>query len=198
MPLFLRDKSSLKGRWRLETVQDIRSSSSNPVSCSETSIKIYGSKEEIRARKSPETVDAPGFAPDASIPVTLYGADDQIRTDYLVLTKDALYLLSYISKIGRGRRIRTLGTWFWRPLLYQLSYTPISRFEGVSIQCQQTRLYTKLTPLSTTLSLFFTQSYNLNFLVTRSPAHAGHKPPKKPAFMRFSVASLPILHLRIT
>ena len=73
MPLFLREKSSLKGRWRLETVQDMRSSSSNPVSCSETPIKIYGSKEEIRARKSPETVDAPGFAPDASIPVTLYG-----------------------------------------------------------------------------------------------------------------------------
>ena len=56
----------------METVQDMRSSSSNPVSCSETSIKIYGSKEEIRARKIPETVDAPGFAPDASIPVTLY------------------------------------------------------------------------------------------------------------------------------
>ena len=26
---------------------------------------------------------------------------------------------------GRGRRTWTLGTWFWRPLLYQLSYTPI-------------------------------------------------------------------------
>ena len=26
--------------------------------------------------------------------------------------------------IGRGSRIRTHGTWFWRPLLYQLSYTP--------------------------------------------------------------------------
>ena len=25
---------------------------------------------------------------------------------------------------GRGRRNRTLGTRFWRPLLYQLSYTP--------------------------------------------------------------------------
>ena len=78
----------------------MKSSSSNPVSCPETSIKIYGSKEEIRARKSPETVDAPGFAPDASIPVILYGADDQIRTDYLVLTKDALYLLSYISELA--------------------------------------------------------------------------------------------------
>lgn len=80
MPLFLREKSSLKGRWRLETVQDMRSSSSNPVSCSETSIKIYGSKEEIRAQKSPETVDAPGFAPDASIPVTLYGGAEGSRT----------------------------------------------------------------------------------------------------------------------
>ena len=86
MPLFSREKSSLKGRWRLETVQDMRSSSSNPVSCPETSIKIYGSKEEIRARKSPETVDAPGFAPDASIPVTLYGAAGQIRTADLILT----------------------------------------------------------------------------------------------------------------
>ena len=28
--------------------------------------------------------------------------------------------------LGRGRRIRTLGTRFWRPLLYQLSYTPMS------------------------------------------------------------------------
>ena len=85
MPLFSREKSSLKGRWRLETVQDMRSSSSNPVSCSETSIKIYGSKEEIRARKSPETVDAPGFAPDASIPVILYGPSDRIRTCGILL-----------------------------------------------------------------------------------------------------------------
>ena len=87
MPLFSREKSSLKGRWRLETVQDMRSSSSNPVSCSETSIKIYGSKEEIRARKSPETVDAPGFAPDASIPVILYGTPDWIRTSGLLQSR---------------------------------------------------------------------------------------------------------------
>ena len=26
---------------------------------------------------------------------------------------------------GRGRKIRTLDTRFWRPMLYQLSYTPI-------------------------------------------------------------------------
>ena len=35
--------------------------------------------------------------------------------------------LSYRA-IGRGSRDRTHGTRFWRPLLYQLSYTPISGF----------------------------------------------------------------------
>ena len=54
----------------------------------------------------------------------LFGADNQIRTGDLILTKDALYLLSYIS-IGRGSRDRTHGTRFWRPMLYQLSYTPV-------------------------------------------------------------------------
>ena len=107
-PLFWREKSSLKGRWRLETVQDMRSSSSNPVSCAETPIKIYGSKEEIRARKSPETVDAPGFAPDASIPVTLYGADGRIRTcDFpssrFTLRSDPLPRLRYICIEGGAR-----------------------------------------------------------------------------------------------
>ena len=32
--------------------------------------------------------------------------------------------LSYRSKLGRGRRTRTLGIWFWRPTFYQLNYTP--------------------------------------------------------------------------
>ena len=50
---------------------------------SETAICIYGLKEKIRARKSPETVDAFGFVPDASIPVILYGTPDWIRTSGL-------------------------------------------------------------------------------------------------------------------
>ena len=28
---------------------------------------------------------------------------------------------------GRGRRTRTHDPWFWRPVLYQLSYTPVQR-----------------------------------------------------------------------
>ena len=35
-------------------------------------------------------------------------------------------LYSFGTSSGRGRRNRTLGTRFWRPLLYLLSYTPIS------------------------------------------------------------------------
>ena len=31
----------------------------------------------------------------------------------------------YKNKNGRSERIRTPDRWFWRPLLYQLSYTPI-------------------------------------------------------------------------
>ena len=43
---------------------------SNRVRRAETAICIYGLKEKIRVQKSPETVDAPGFAPDASIPLS--------------------------------------------------------------------------------------------------------------------------------
>ena len=56
--------------------------------------------------------------------IPFFGAANQIRTGDLFLTKEVLCLLSH-SSIGRGRRDRTLGTRFWRPLLYQLSYTPI-------------------------------------------------------------------------
>ena len=33
---------------------------------------------------------------------------------------------------GRGRRLRTLGLRFWRPPLYQLSYSPIFKWWTVS------------------------------------------------------------------
>lgn len=31
-----------------------------------------------------------------------------------------------VGKYGRGGKIRTRDLWFWRPPLYQLSYTPVS------------------------------------------------------------------------
>ena len=80
--VFSRKAPIQKGhRWRKAVAIRI-CPSSNHVSCSESAIKIYGSKEKIRARKSPETVDASGFAPDASIPVTLYGAGYEARTRF--------------------------------------------------------------------------------------------------------------------
>ena len=38
--------------------------------------------------------------------------------------------LSFVSSTGRSGRIRTLGLRFWRPPLYQLSYTPLCRVSG--------------------------------------------------------------------
>src|SRR5690349_18631063 len=35
-----------------------------------------------------------------------------------------LFLLSDAGRSGRGDRTRTCNRWFWRPVLYQLSYTP--------------------------------------------------------------------------
>ena len=57
-----------KGRWLNASARREKVPGSNRGRHSETAICIYGLKEEIRARKSPETVDAPGFSPDASIP----------------------------------------------------------------------------------------------------------------------------------
>ena len=87
--MFFSRKAPIQKRRRRRKAVAIRvCSSSNHVSCSESAIKIYGSKEEIRLQKSPETVDAPGFAPDASIPVTLYVITQHYRffisADYLL------------------------------------------------------------------------------------------------------------------
>ena len=45
------------------------------------------------------------------------------QLNYRAIEKYDIQLALDVS--GRGRRNRTLGTRFWRPLLYQLSYTPI-------------------------------------------------------------------------
>ena len=63
--------------------------------------------------------------------LSISGADDRNRTGDLVLTKDALYRLSYVGKnkilqqAGDGNRTR--DTWLGRPMLYQLSYSRIIR-----------------------------------------------------------------------
>ena len=49
--------------------------------------------------------------------------------------------------VGRGRRTRTLGTRFWRPLLYQLSYTPIFSFNIETVQVGFADENTNLTKL---------------------------------------------------
>ena len=51
-----------------------------PKSRTKTAFVINGKIKSFPSWKSPETVDAPGFAPDASIPVTLYGAEGGIWT----------------------------------------------------------------------------------------------------------------------
>ena len=73
IPLPAVKNATQKGRWLNASARKGKTPGSNRDRRSETAICIYGLKERIRARKSPETVDAPDFAPDASIPVTLYG-----------------------------------------------------------------------------------------------------------------------------
>ena len=60
----------------------------------------------MRAAGKPNEIDCP--------PIIKYGCKKK-RTS--LTRKDV--------RFGRGRRIRTLGTRFWRPLLYQLSYSPV-------------------------------------------------------------------------
>ena len=134
IPLSARKIAAQKGRWLNVSARKEKMPGSNRGRRSETAICIYGLKEKIRARKSPETVDAPGFAPDASIPVTLYGAGDEARTRYLDLGKVALYQMSYArrrhhycSAYGASGRGRTGDTRIFSPLLYQLSYRGIWR-----------------------------------------------------------------------
>ena len=44
--------------------------------------------------------------------------------------KNRLETVHFKTISGRGRRLRTLGLRFWRPPLYQLSYSPILRFKS--------------------------------------------------------------------
>ena len=86
-----------------------------------------------------------------------------IRTLDLLIRSQSLYPAELPSHVGmkanlhsifcgRGRRNRTLNQWFWRPLLYQLSYTPRmerkTRFElatpSLARRCSTTELFPQM------------------------------------------------------
>ena len=54
--------------------------------------------------------------------------------------------MKIISQVlfGRGSRTRTYNQWFWRPLLYQLSHTPVSISALQLLIISQKRLLTKI------------------------------------------------------
>ena len=58
-------------------------------------VGIYGIIREFPSEKSPETVDATGFSPVASIPFCFYGDPAGIRTPDTLLKRQVLCLLSY-------------------------------------------------------------------------------------------------------
>ena len=63
-------------------------------------------------QRSPQETRTPRHSPSASF-------------SFFAHTKNSKHRKSGACCFGRGRRDRTLGTRFWRPMLYQLSYTPI-------------------------------------------------------------------------
>ena len=71
----------------------------------------FGSHRSLRQNSylSLLSLDAPGFTPDASIPVTLYGPSDRIRTCGILLPKQARYQLRYT------RLLSFLSGWSYSP-----------------------------------------------------------------------------------
>ncbi len=72
-----------------------------------------GSVSASASQRCPPDTRTPRHAPRAS------------KIKSFTQTKKKKSRKTTLFLFGRGRRIRTLGTRFWRPLLYQLSYTPI-------------------------------------------------------------------------
>ena len=52
------------------------------------------------------------------------GPNEAKRSEVRISRKDEAAEAASQTKNGRGDRIRTRGPRFWRPMLYQLSYTP--------------------------------------------------------------------------
>ena len=85
-------------------------------------VGIYGIIIEFSSLKSPETVDATGFSPVASIPFWFYGDPAEIRTPDTLLKRQVLCRLSYWVKIklagmaglepaSEGVKVPCLTTW---------------------------------------------------------------------------------------
>ena len=68
--------------------------------CGQTQIQKFKSAEKVLIHKK-----NPAFPKEKA---ELYGAAGRIRTADLILTKDALYRLSYSSKYGDPERARTV------------------------------------------------------------------------------------------
>ena len=56
---------------------------------------------------------------------------------------------------GRGRRTRTHDPWFWRPVLYQLSYTPVQRDTLYHTSSKKARGFSKKVPLFLFLAFLY-------------------------------------------
>ena len=95
----------------------------------------------------------------------LNGAPNQIRTDDLILTMDALYQLSYGSiKNGGARRDRTDDLLNANQALFQLSYGPIkihnigfissSLIRSILLSFSRTALHTRISTVSFANTIF--------------------------------------------
>ena len=88
-------------------------------------------------QRSPQETCTPRHSPSASENLFAY-------------TKNNKHRKSSTCYFGRGRRDRTLGTRFWRPMLYQLSYTPILIFNAIW-------LYNKIDVMSSFIIKFYSK-----------------------------------------
>ena len=90
------------------------------------------------------------------------------------------YTPIFILDNGRGRRTRTLGTWFWRPLLYQLSYTPI---------LWRRVFYFMFSQMSIPFFKFLALSYNANVINFESFCDCGKQFTFDVGAMQFAVSN---------
>ena len=72
--------------------------------------------------------------------LTHKAAPDSVPLIFIHKKEETTKFRHFLINSGRGRRIRTLGTRFWRPLLYQLSYTPKEEVDHQGLEPRTHRL----------------------------------------------------------